>query len=165
MLLTRTMIQRALFQRRHHPVLALDLAVPRDIEPASGDLDDLFLYTIDDLHAIVETGQHNRQEAQRQATDIIESETRSFERWLRLQDTSDTLKGLRNRAQSERDQLLAQARAQLAAGRDPEDVLQRLSHRLVNRLLHGPSIRLRQAAESADEELLEAARFFFLDEA
>lgn len=164
MLLTRTMIQRALIQRRHHPVLALDLAVPRDIEPASGDLDDLFLYTIDDLHAIVETGQHNRQEAQRQATDIIESETRSFERWLRLQDTSDTLKGLRNRAQSERDQLLAQARAQLAAGRDPEDVLQRLSHRLVNRLLHGPSIRLRQAAESADEELLEAARFFFLDE-
>jgi len=164
MLLSRAMIQRALIQRRHHPVLALDLAVPRDIEPASGDLDDLFLYTIDDLHAIVETSQHNRQEAQRQATDIIESETRSFERWLRLQDTSDTLKGLRNRAQSERDQLLAQARAQLAAGRDPEDVLQRLSHRLVNRLLHGPSIRLRQAAESADEELLEAARFFFLDE-
>lgn len=164
MMLSRDLIQRALIQRRHHPVLALDLAVPRDVDPASNDLDDLFLYTIDDLQAIIQTNQRNRMEAQRQATDIIESETRSFERWLRLQDTSDTLKGLRHRAQSERDQLLDQARAQLAAGRDPEDVLQRLSHRLVNRLLHGPSIRLRQAAESADEELLEAARYFFLDE-
>jgi len=164
MILSRDLIQRALLQRRHHPVLALDLAVPRDIDPASADLEDLFHYTIDDLHAIIETNQHHRMEAQRKATDIIESETRSFERWLRLQATSDTLKGLRHRAQSERDQLLAQARAQLAAGRDPEDVLQRLSHRLVNRLLHGPSIRLRQAAESADEELLEAARFFFLDD-
>ena len=162
-LLTRELIQRALIQRRHRPVLALDLAVPRDIDPASSDLDDLFLYTIDDLHAIIEQSQHKRMEAQRQATDIIESETRSFERWLRLQDTSDTLKDLRHRAQSERDTLLAQARAQLAAGHDPEDVVQRLSHRLVNRLLHGPSIRLRQAAESADEELLEAARYFFLD--
>ncbi|MCH8479526.1 MAG: glutamyl-tRNA reductase [Wenzhouxiangella sp.] len=156
--------KQALARRRRRPMFALDLSVPRNIDPASGSLEDLFLYTIDDLHAIVENNQQKRAEAMQQAIDIIEAEVRSFERWLRLQDTSTTLRGLRRRAQSERDELLEQARTQLAAGHDPEAVMQRLGHRLVNRLLHGPSIRLRQAAESADEALLEAARYYFLDE-
>lgn len=161
---SRDQLKAALQSRRHRPIFALDLSVPRNIDPASSELADVFLYTIDDLHAIIESNQHKRKVALQQAIDIIESEVLAFERWLRLQETSTTLKGLRRRAQTERDQLLEQARAQLAAGQDPEAVLQRLSHRLVNRLLHGPSIRLRQAAESADESLLEAARYYFLDD-
>ena len=163
-IVSRGQLKQAIAQRRHRPIFALDLSVPRNIDPASAELPDVYLYTIDDLHAIIESNQQKRKAAMQQAIDIIESEVLAFERWLRLQDTSTTLKGLRRRAQTERDQLLKQARAQLAAGQDPEDVLQRLSHRLVNRLLHGPSIRLRQAAESADEDLLEAARYYFLDE-
>jgi glutamyl-tRNA reductase len=163
-IVTRAMLSRALRQRKHRPVFALDLSVPRNIDPDSSELADVFLYTIDDLHSIVESNQLRRQEALQQAINIIESEVLAFERWLRLQDTSATLKSLRKRAQSERDHLLEQARAQLAAGQDPEEVLKRMSHRLVNRLLHGPSIRLRQAAESADESLLEAARYYFLEE-
>ncbi len=163
-ILTHGMIERAIGQRRHRPIFALDLSVPRNIEATIGDLNDIYLYTIDDLHAIIESNQKKRKQALQQAIEIIESEVLAFERWLRLQDTSTTLKSLRQRAHAEREKLLEQALAQLAAGRDPEDVLQRLSHRLVNRLLHGPSIRLRQAAESADEALLEAARYYFLDE-
>ncbi len=163
-ILTRPMFKQAMRSRRHRPIFALDLSVPRNIDSACADLNDVFLYTIDDLHAIVEDNQQKRVGAMQHAIDIIESEVLSFERWLRLQDTSATLKQLRHRAQTERDELLEQARAQLAAGQDPGDVLQRLSHRLVNRLLHGPSIRLRQAAESADETLLEAARYYFLDD-
>jgi glutamyl-tRNA reductase len=163
-ILSRDMLRKAIGQRRHRPIFALDLSVPRNIEASSADLSDVFLYTIDDLHAIIESNQQKRKTAMQKAVDIIEAEALAFERWLRLQDTSATLKGLRKRAQAERDLLLAQARTQLAAGQDPEDVLQRLSHRLVNRLLHGPSIRLRQAAESADENLLEAARYYFLDD-
>ncbi len=163
-IVSRQALSRATAKRRRQPIFALDLSVPRNIEASAAELDDVFLYTIDDLHAIIESSQQKRLDALNQAIEIIESEVTSFERWLRLQETSSTLKGLRRRAQAERDLLLEQARLQLAAGQDPEAVLQRLSHRLVNRLLHGPSIRLRQAAESADEALLEAARYYFLDE-
>ncbi len=158
------MFRRALSRRRHRPIFALDLSVPRNIEPASAELNDLFLYTIDDLHAIIDSAQQERVKAMQEAAAIVEAEVTAFERWLRLQNTTSTLKSLRVRAQTQRDELLEQARADLAHGRDPEDVLQRFGHRLVNRLLHEPSMRLRQAAESADEELLAAARFYFLDD-
>lgn len=162
-ILTRQMFQQAFHKRRSQPMFALDLSVPRNIEPGSAELRDLFLYTIDDLHAIVESGQKERLAALHKAMEIIESEVVGFERWLRLQATSATLKSLRTRAIEERDVLLAQALQELEAGRVAEDVIKRLSHRLVNRLLHGPSVRLRQAAESDDEMLLEAARFYFLE--
>ncbi len=162
-ILTRSMFSAALSSRRRQPMFALDLAVPRNIEPAASNLSDLFLYTIDDLHAIVESGHKERMAALQKAMEIIEAEVTTFERWLRLQNTTATLKDLRQRAQQERDVLLEQAVQELAAGKAAEDVVRRLSHRLVNRLLHGPSIRLRQAAENDDEALLEAARFYFLD--
>ncbi|MFP4335751.1 MAG: glutamyl-tRNA reductase, partial [Wenzhouxiangella sp.] len=147
-ILTRPMIKQALARRRHRPVFALDLSVPRNIDPAAADLGDLFLYTIDDLHAIVESGHKQRMAALQKAMEIIESEVTTFERWLRLQSTSATLKELRQRAQQERDSLLEQAIQDLAAGKNAEAVVRRMGHKLVNRLLHGPSIRLRQAAES-----------------
>ncbi len=162
-ILTRPMIKTALASRRHRPMFALDLSVPRNIDPTAGDLGDLFLYTIDDLHAIVESGHKQRMAALQKAMEIIEAEVTTFERWLRLQSTSATLKELRQRAQQERDDLLEQAIQDLAAGKEAEAVVRRMGHKLVNRLLHGPSIRLRQAAESDDEALLEAARFYFLD--
>ncbi len=161
---THAMLNQALTRRRRRPLFALDLSVPRNIEPKASELKDLFLYTIDDLHGIIEKNQQKRQDSLRQAMTLIESEVMAFERWLHLHDSSATLKQLRQRAQIERDILLEQARAQIAAGRSPEDVLQRFGHRLVNRLLHGPSIRMRQAAEQSDEELLAAARFFFQDD-
>ena len=162
-ILTRSMFKAALSHRRHQPMFALDLSVPRNIEPAANDLGDLFLYTIDDLHAIVESGHKKRMAALQKAMEIIESEVITFERWLRLQNTTATLKDLRQRAQQERDALLDHAIQELASGKAAEDVVRRLSHKLVNRLLHGPSIRLRQAAENDDEALIEAARFYFLD--
>lgn len=144
-ILTRDMFRLAINRRRHQPMFALDLSVPRNIEPDSGELADLFLYTIDDLHAIVESGQKERVAALHKAMEIIESEVVAFERWLRLQATSATLKDLRQRAQAERDLLLQQALHELAGGREAEEVVRRLGHRLVNRLLHGPSIRDRKS--------------------
>lgn len=163
-IIDRRMFRDALRARRRRPMFALDLSVPRNISADSASLDDLYLYTIDDLRAIVESAQQQRQEALQRANTIVESEVASFERWLRLQSTSSTLKALRKRANRERDDLLERARRELSRGGDPDDVMRRLSHRLVNRLLHGPSIRLRQAAEAGDEDLLDAARFYFTDE-
>jgi glutamyl-tRNA reductase len=160
----RAMFKAALKARRRRPMFALDLSVPRNISADSGALEDLYLYTIDDLRAIVENAQAQRREALEQANAIVESEVVVFERWLRLQATSSTLKSLRKRAQRERDRLLDEARRELARGGDPEAVMQKLSHRLTNRLLHGPSIRLRQAAEAGDEALLDAARFYFTED-
>jgi glutamyl-tRNA reductase len=162
-ILTRPMLKQSLSKRRHRPMFALDLSVPRNIEPAANKLSDLFLYTIDDLHAIIESGHKQRMAALQKAMEIIESEVTGFERWLRLQNTSETLKELRTRAHHEREALVEQALSDLAGGKDAEEVIRRTSHKLVNRLLHGPSIRLRQAAESDDEALLNAGRFFFLD--
>jgi len=163
-IIDRQMFRDALRKRRRRPMFALDLSVPRNISADSASLNDLYLYTIDDLRAIVESAQQQRQESLHKANAIVESEVASFERWLRLQSTSGTLKSLRQSAHHERDQLLERARRELSRGDDPEDVMRRLSHRLVNRLLHGPSIRLRQAAEAGDEDLLAAARFYFTNE-
>lgn len=162
--LTADMFREAAQRRRHKPMFVLDLAVPRNVEPAVGEMGDVYLYTIDDLRSIVDSGQRNRDAALPEANRIVETEATAFQRWLNLQATSDTLKSLRRRAARERDRLLEQARAELAAGRDPEAVLNRLGHRLSNRLLHQPSVRLRQAGEAADEDLLAAARFYFLDD-
>ncbi|WP_181918346.1 MULTISPECIES: glutamyl-tRNA reductase [unclassified Wenzhouxiangella] len=163
-IIDRQMIRDALRKRRRQPMFALDLSVPRNISADCASLDDLYLYTIDDLRAIVESAQQKRQKSLQKANAIVESEVATFERWLRLQATSGTLKYLRQRAHSERDELLERARQELDKGGDPEDVMRRLTHRLVNRLLHGPSIKLRQAAEAGDEDLLAAARFYFNDD-
>lgn len=163
-ILSAEQLRNALGERRHRPMFVLDLAVPRNVDPSAADLADLYLYTIDDLRSLVESGQRQRGAAMAEAGRIVEAEALMFERWLNLQASNRTLKHLRRRAQEERDRVLAQARQELAAGRDPEEVIQRLGHRLANRLLHGPSVRLRRAGESADESLLAAARYYFLDE-
>src|SRR5699024_809127 len=138
-IIDRPMFREALRARRQQPMFALDLSVPRNISADSASLNDLYLYTIDDLRAIVESAQQQRQQALQEANAIVESEVATFERWLRLQGTSTTLRILRQRAQGERDQLLERAQRELQRGADPEAVMRKLSHRLVNRLLHGPS--------------------------
>jgi len=162
-LLDRQQFATALKQRRHRPIMALDLSVPRNIDPRAGELGDLFLYTIDDLRSIIEHGQRQRQEALHHARQLIEDEVRAFENWLRRRTSNTAIKDLRERAQVERDALLEQALEQLRSGTDPEAVLQRFGHRLVNRLLHVPSLRMRKAAEQDDSDLIEAGKYFFTD--
>ena len=163
-LIDAPMVERALERRRRRPMFLLDLSVPRNIAAAVGDFEDAYLYTIDDLREIAEHGHRRRAEAQDAAEAIVSGQVEAFERWLNLHETSETLKGMRRRATRERDALVDEAVRQLAAGKDPEDVLRRFGHRLTNRLLHGPSIQLRLAAESGNEALLDAARRLLMDE-
>jgi glutamyl-tRNA reductase len=163
-IIDRKTFEKALQERRRRPIFALDLAVPRNLDPEATALEDLYLYTIDDLRDIVEASQKRRQAALGQAGAIVEAEVTAFERWLRLQATASTIKSLRQQAEHERDHLLERAQRELARGEDPDEVMHRFSHKLLNRLLHLPSIRLREAAESGDEDLLAAARFFFRGE-
>jgi len=163
-LVKQDMVRAALASRRQQPMFVLDLSVPRNVEPAVGKLGDAYLYTVDDLREIAERGHRKRTEALTEATRIVDGQSEAFQRWMNLHAAGETLKSLRDRAFDQRDLLLDQARRELAAGRDAEEVLSRFGHRLTNRLLHAPSMQVRRAAELTDDELMSAARRLLLDE-
>jgi glutamyl-tRNA reductase len=150
-------VKAALKARRHRPMLFLDLAVPRDVDAAVGQLPDAYLYTVDDLEQVIEDNRASRREAANQAEAIIDLQVEHYMAWWRAQGRQDALKKLRGDAEAHRAELLAKAHAQVAAGESPDAVLERLARQLTNKLLHAPSAALRQAALDGDAELLRAA--------
>jgi glutamyl-tRNA reductase len=159
--ISREDVQAALAARRHRPMFLLDLAVPRDIAPEVATLDDVYLYTVDDLEQAIEGNRASRREAAQQADAIIELQCEHYLAWWRAQGRQDALRQLRSDGEAARDRALAKAAQELAAGDDAAAVMQRLAHQLTNRLLHAPSSALRQAALDGDVELLRAAERLF----
>ena len=154
-------VERALKQRKHRPIFMVDIAVPRDIEPEVGELDDVYLYTVDDLHEVIEEGRQSREEAAVQAEEIIVNQVEHFMGWLRSLNGVDTIRAFREQAEQKRDEQLATAQKQLAAGKDPEQVINDLARTLTNKLIHEPSAQLNQAAHSGRKEILDTAREIF----
>lgn len=159
----RAMVDRAIRQRRHRPMLIVDLGVPRDVEPTAADLPDVFLYAVDDLARVIEDNLRSRREAAREADAIIDLSVEHFVAWLRAVDGHGALRQFRTRAERERDRLLERALAEVAAGRDPSETLRQFAHGLTNRLLHAPTTNLREAARNGDIDLLRAAERLFED--
>ncbi len=153
----RVQVERALLARRHRPMLLIDLAVPRDIAADVATLRDAYLYTVDDLERAVEDNRRGRREAADAAESIIELQVARYTESMVASSRQGPLKRLRVHGESVRDDVLARARAQLAAGQPPGAVLDFLAHTLTNRLLHAPTAALRDAAISGDTELLRAA--------
>ncbi|MDT3736764.1 MAG: glutamyl-tRNA reductase [Denitratisoma sp.] len=139
------MAERAIRARRHRPMVMVDLAVPRDIEPEIAQLDDVFLYTLDDLGAIVESGLESREKAVVEAEAIITSRVDGFLHWLESRETVPTIRALRDTAERARRHEVEHALKLLAKGEDPQRVLEVLSHGLTNKLMHGPTAALNQA--------------------
>jgi glutamyl-tRNA reductase len=154
-------VRRALEERRHRPMLMLDLAVPRDIDPAIASLEDVYLYSIDDLRQVVEENVKAREAEAADARRIIDAEVDAFMSGLKARDVVPAIRELRSQAEAARDQLLAEARRQVAAGQPPDAVMEQLAAALTNRLLHAPSAALREAAESGDTALADAAARLF----
>lgn len=154
-------VEHALRQRRHRPMMLLDLAVPRDIEQAVGELRDIYLYTVDDLERAIEDNRRSRREAAEQAEAIIELQTARFIEQWHASSRQQPLLQLRAHGEAARADALAKARQQLAAGLPPEQALELLAHTLTNRLLHAPTVALREAARSGDAELTRAAERMF----
>ena len=154
-------VERALKQRKHRPIFMVDIAVPRDIEPEVGDLDDIYLYTVDDLHEVIEEGRQSREEAAVQAEEIIVNQVEHFMGWLRSLNGVDTIRAFREQAEQKRDEQLATAQKQLTAGKDPEQVINDLARTLTNKLIHEPSAQLNQAAHSGRKDILDTAREIF----
>lgn len=158
LILDASLIRRCLKQRRHQPMFMVDLAVPRDIDPAAADVEDVYLYTVDDLKDIIQENLRSRQAAAQQAEEIIDSQVEHFMAWLRTQDSAASLRALRQRAESARDEALARARRQLAQGKDPTEVMNFLANALTNKLMHLPCAGLREAAAQGDLETLTLIR-------
>lgn len=154
-------VETALKARKHRPMLLVDIAVPRDIESQVSELEDVFLYTVDDLQEIISEGLRSRQEAAQQAEEIIDTQVAHFMSWLRSLSAVDTIRAYRENAEMLRDEVLAQAHRQLLAGRSADAVLDELARQLTNKLMHNPCYSLRQAGYDGRTELLDAARELF----
>ncbi len=150
-------VRQALKGRKHRPVFMVDIAVPRDIDPAVANLDDIYLYTVDDLQEVIQENLKSRQDAASQAEEIIDVQVERFMCWLRAQDAGTSIRDYRQQAEQQRDAVLGKARQMLANNRDPQDVLDFLANTLTNKLTHTPSVRMREAAEVGDQALLDAA--------
>ena len=143
------MAERAVKARRHRPMFMVDLAVPRDIEQEVGELDDVFLYTVDDLANVVESGLESRQAAVVEAETIVINRVHDFLGWLEARDTVPVIRSLRDSAERMRRHEIEHALKLLARGEAPEKVVEQLSQRLVNKFLHAPTQTL-NLAEGAD---------------
>ncbi|MFP4262849.1 MAG: glutamyl-tRNA reductase [Halomonas sp.] len=162
-ILGKGMVERALKKRRHRPIFMVDIAVPRDIEPEVGQLADIFLYTVDDLQEVIAENRRHRQVAADQAESLIEHGVGAWLHDRRIRSGSELIHDFRARAETLRDHSLEQALARLGRGEEPEAVVRRLAHQLTNRLLHGPTVALREAASAERHDLLRAAGDLLLD--
>ncbi|SFQ01551.1 glutamyl-tRNA reductase [Nitrosomonas cryotolerans] len=154
-ILGKGMVERAIKIRKHRPIFIVDLAVPRDVELEVAELDDVFLYYVDDLADIVKEGLDSRQSAVAQAETIIDSNVVNFMRWMASRELVPTIRALRDQAERYRRHELARAGKLLAQGKDPQEVIESLSNGLTNKFLHAPSSALNHAPAEERDDLVE----------
>jgi glutamyl-tRNA reductase len=158
-------VERALKQRKHKPMFMVDIAVPRDIEPEVSELEDVYLYTVDDLHEVITENLKSRQGAAQAAEKLVLAGVDEFMHRLRELAAVDVLRAYRRQGEQLRDEELARAQRQLANGVAPDQVLASLARSLTNKLLHAPSVQLKKiSAEGRIDALALAQELFALDE-
>ena len=149
------MIERAIKKRKHKPMLLIDLAVPRDIEPETSKLNDIFLYTLDGLAEIAQEGIDNRTNAVKDANIIIEKKVNNFYKKINKKKASPTIVTLRNQFEDNRQKEINKAKKQLANGKSIDEILETLSNNLSNKFLHHPTKALNDAAANETKEISE----------
>ncbi|MBF1284989.1 glutamyl-tRNA reductase [Neisseria sicca] len=163
-LVGKGMVERALRLRLNMPMFLLDLAVPRDIEAEVGELNDAYLYTVDDMMGIVQNGKEARQKAAAAAEAMVEEKVGEFVRLQQSRQSVPLIRALRDEGERARRQVLENAMKQLAKGASAEEVLERLSIQLTNKLLHSPTQTLNKAG-SENSNLVDAvAQIYQLDQ-
>ncbi|MHC8597499.1 glutamyl-tRNA reductase [Arenicellales bacterium IMCC55707] len=154
-------VEAALRRRRHRPMFLIDLAVPRDIEPQVDELEDVFLYTVDDLEKVIAQNQASRQEAAVEAEKIIDLQVVRFMHWMRSLDSVPTIRSLRTKVDLLKAKELAEAKRRLANGEDANQILEQLAHNLSQKFTHGPSQALKQASQKGDSGLIKSTKRLF----
>ena len=151
------MVERATAKRRHSPMLLIDIAVPRDIEPEVESVKDAYLYTVDDLHSVIEENVRARQDAAKAAEQMIEEGVESYRRVVESRKVSDLIVTFRQSADDIKNTELEKALKGLEMGQAPEQVINKLAHSLMNKLIHAPTRYLRDAGADADQDALTIA--------
>jgi glutamyl-tRNA reductase len=163
-IITRHMTEQALRARKRRPMFMVDIAVPRDIDADVSELEDVYLFTVDDLQSVVNENLEGRRQAAREAGELIETEVERFTHSLRTRDAAPLIRRLRQDAERTKLHTLEQAQQMLSHGKNQADVLAFLANTLTNRLIHAPSQRLRDAAETGDNDVVDAiAQIYKLD--
>jgi glutamyl-tRNA reductase len=157
-LLGKGAVESAIKKRRHKPMLLIDLAVPRDIEPQVAEIADAYLYSVDDISGVIEDNVKSRNEAAAQAHSIIERGVQEYIRQLRSLNAIDTLRAFRAKAESIRDQEVEKAVRALEKGDNAQTVLETLARALTNKLIHSPSVQMKKASADGRDELLQLTR-------
>jgi glutamyl-tRNA reductase len=157
-ILGKGMVENALKVRRQQPMLLVDIAVPRDIEAEVAELDNAYLYTVDDLQGIVQKNMASRLEAAEQAELIANEQSGEFMAWLRSLDSVATIRAYRDQSDVVKAEAIQKAADKLAQGAEPQAVMQELANQLTNKLIHSPTQALSKAARSGDLDSLELLR-------
>jgi glutamyl-tRNA reductase len=138
-------------RRKHKPMFMVDLAVPRDIEPEVAQLEDIYLYSVDDLKDVIDENLKARSQAAEEAEDIVANQSAHFLQWVDSLKSIDLVKDYREHILAIKATELQRAQSQLDSGEDPGQVLQQLAHRLVNKIMHHPTHYLRQHSSQMNE--------------
>lgn len=154
-------VESALKKRKHKPLFMVDIAVPRDIEAEVNELNNVFLYTVDDLQDVIVQNMKSRKNAAKQAEKIVDVQVLCFDEWFKSQRSISTIQSYRKQANEIRQGLLDKALKSLESGQAPEDVLEVFAHRLTNQLLHAPCSQLRQSKSEEQKVLIKAAQTLF----
>jgi glutamyl-tRNA reductase len=160
-IIRKEQMRAAMKARKRKPVFAVDIAVPRDIAPDVADVDDVYLYTIDDLQKVIQEGQTSREAAAVDANRILDDEIRRYLSIERAKQVSPLIVKLREQGETIRDGVLRDAQRRLDKGVDSREVIEFATASLMKKLLHNPSVRLREAAEHEDNEIIDATRNLF----
>ncbi len=160
-ILGKGMAERALKSRKHKPILMVDLAVPRDIEPEVAELRDIYLYSVDDLQAIIESNLSSRAEAASEAEDILGNEVAGFRTKQETKKANQVMAQFRETHDEIKQRELDKALSRLQKGDAAEEVMTTLANQLMNKIIHPPSVAIRQATDADDTEALEMIRKLF----
>jgi glutamyl-tRNA reductase len=160
-IITVAQMKAALRARKRKPIFAVDIAVPRDIEAGVADLDDVYLYTIDDLDKVIQEGQGNREAAAVLADRLLDEEIARYANIERSKEVVPVIAALREQSQAVCNEVNTQALRRIAHGDSAEDAIAYATAALMKKLLHKPSVALRKAGEASDQQLIDAARKLF----
>ena len=154
-ILKKFQIQKAIKNRKRKPICAVDMAVPRDLDPEIQEIEDIYLYTIDDLQKVVLEGQNKRNLAAVEADEIIIKETIKYSNTKKAEEVGPTIIELREYGESIKNEVLEQSIKQIKKGDDIEAIIEKNASLMIKKLLHNPSVKIREAAENSDQGFID----------
>ncbi len=157
-LLGKGAVEAALKKRRHKPMFMVDIAVPRDIEMQVDELDDVYLYTVDDLRAVIDESRKSREEAAKKAELIIAEGVAQYQAEMRALEAVSTIRAYRQQAEELRDKELDKALRALESGTDAAQAMTQLARALTNKLIHSPTTKLKQASADGRAEVIDISQ-------